>query len=839
MSKKLIKASAVILLSAAILSGCSNADNNSSIDTENLKQITADINIEKGYVGFDAELLNGSITEISEDEVKELDALFKKTSAPSDTKVETREWNVYACKSAKSNLSKTEASFYDRLGEICKDFLAKSLKDTAEFSGKNVLKGAKYSDLGLTSQQAADVCFWFRLNEPQYFFLDNSVLCSADSVYFALGDYFMSLDDPAKTLNDTFSKLDGWISECTDDETTVWEKISSANKIICENTALASENSASERKNQSMYSVLMTSDAICTGYALTFCAMANAMEIDTFSAVGADNIRNAAKLGDKYYFVDVCRNDEENGYSEKFMGIGTDYAAYLDSSAGTHADSDKYDSRLPSISKTDYEPNDQKISSLKLSASGSGKSAAKAEWNAAENAEYYEYRVCNGVNIISDGTTEDTFIYAAVPLNAKSVDIKVRAVGNENGRIIYSDWAEITASAAFSASNPAEPSDVKAEHRAGEGIAIAWKNDEKADGWLFLRMNSSLTEILYIEFISDFNGVFWKGLEPTEDCYFSIMSVKIFDSGELYSNPVSIIYNINDGMRAFEETETGDNVMKNFSDGVYVGEIKDGKRNGNGTMTYSNGNEYSGGWKDDIQSGEGVFTWANGDVYEGNFDSGKMSGQGKKTTKFANGEISVIEGVFEDGMVSGQIKMDYTFADGTKFVYEGEYQNEGLNGTGKKTTYYADGTSVLDEGKFVNGNLSGTAIRTVKYSSGNVYLYEGDFIDGQFTCTGVRTINYKSGHKSVLEGDFTDGEANGTVKLTYTFSRGSVFVYEGEYSNGNMNGQGVKTTSNSDKTSIVEEGTFKNDKLYNGTYTYYNADGSVRTKRNYVNGTAI
>lgn len=833
MKKNLIKSSAVLLISAIILSGCSNDENIDFNDTEALKEINADIEIEKGYKGFDAELLNGNMTEISEDEAKELEALFKKTSAPTDTKVEAREWNTYSCKSAKVNLSKAEATLYDRLGEICKDFLAKSLKDHAEFSGENVIKGAKYSDLELTAQQAADVCFWFRLNEPQYFFLANSCFCSADNVYFVLGDYFMSLEDPAKAVNDTFAKLDGWIAECTDDETTAWEKIKSANKLICENTAVTS---GADDKNQSMYSVLMTNDTICTGYALTFSAMANAMEIDTFSASGENNVLNIAKLDDKYYFVDVCRNDEENGYNEKFMGIGTDYAAYID------GNSEDYGNRIPDVSKTDFMPESQKLPALTLTLSGSGKSAVKAQWNSAENAEYYEYRICNGANIISAKETEDTSVYAAIPLNAKSVDIKVRAVGNENGNIVYSDWAELTASGAFSASNPAEPSNVKAEYKTGEGTAVAWKGDENVDGWLFLRMNSSMSEILYSEYLTNiagYNGVIWKGLEPKEDCYFSVMAVKTADGKELYSNPVSFIYNVTDGMRAFEEADTGDNVTKNFSDGVYVGEIKDGKRTGNGTMTYYNGNEYAGGWKDDIPNGEGVFTWANGDIYEGNFDSGKMSGQGKRTTKYSNGETSVIEGTFTDGIASGQIKMTYTFTDGTSFVYEGEYQNDNLNGNGKKTTTYANGDTVIDEGVFANGTLSGTAVRTVKYSSGNVYIYEGDFIDGQFTCTGVRTINYKSGHKSVLEGDFTNGEATGTVKLTYTFSRGSVFVYEGEYSNGNMNGQGIKTTTNSDNTSIVEEGTFRNDKLYNGTYTYYNANGTVRTNRTYVNGTAI
>jgi hypothetical protein len=38
----------------------------------------------------------------------------------------------------------------------------------------------------------------------------------------------------------------------------------------------------------------------------------------------------------------------------------------------------------------------------------------------------------------------------------------------------------------------------------------------------------------------------------------------------------------------------------NFSDGVYKGEVKNGKRNGYGFMNFKNGDKFEGCYKDDI-----------------------------------------------------------------------------------------------------------------------------------------------------------------------------------------------------------------------------------------------
>jgi hypothetical protein len=96
----------------------------------------------------------------------------------------------------------------------------------------------------------------------------------------------------------------------------------------------------------------------------------------------------------------------------------------------------------------------------------------------------------------------------------------------------------------------------------------------------------------------------------------------------------------------------------------YVGEYKDGKRNGQGTYTYSPksewaGEQYVGEYKDGKRNGQGKYTYASGDQYVGEYKDGKRNGQGNYTYASGNNYI----GGWKDNRKDGQ--GTYTYADGT------------------------------------------------------------------------------------------------------------------------------------------------------------------------------
>ena len=111
-----------------------------------------------------------------------------------------------------------------------------------------------------------------------------------------------------------------------------------------------------------------------------------------------------------------------------------------------------------------------------------------------------------------------------------------------------------------------------------------------------------------------------------------------------------------------------------WSDGdKYVGEWKDGERHGLGTFTWTNGAKYVGEYKDSKQHGQGTYTWTNGDKYIGEWKDGERHGQGTKT--WGSGEFS-----------------------GDKYV--GEYKNDERHGQG--LTHMQLDINTLENGKTVN-----------------------------------------------------------------------------------------------------------------------------------------
>src|ERR1035441_6204885 len=66
---------------------------------------------------------------------------------------------------------------------------------------------------------------------------------------------------------------------------------------------------------------------------------------------------------------------------------------------------------------------------------------------------------------------------------------------------------------------------------------------------------------------------------------------------------------------------TGSGTTQWFLDGKpgekSIANYVDGKLNGKGVVTYTNGNHYEGDFVENKRTGKGVFTWANGNRYEG------------------------------------------------------------------------------------------------------------------------------------------------------------------------------------------------------------------------------
>ena len=142
------------------------------------------------------------------------------------------------------------------------------------------------------------------------------------------------------------------------------------------------------------------------------------------------------------------------------------------------------------------------------------------------------------------------------------------------------------------------------------------------------------------------------------------------------------IYTNGDYVGAWKNGKRNGQGTYTFANGnKYVGWYKDGKKHGQGTNTWADGSKYLGEWKDGKKHGQGTNTWADGGKYVGDYQNDKRNGQG--ITTWINGDRYV--GGYKDSKRHGQ--GTYTYANGAKEV--GAWENNELNGYG--ISYHADG----------------------------------------------------------------------------------------------------------------------------------------------------
>ena len=77
----------------------------------------------------------------------------------------------------------------------------------------------------------------------------------------------------------------------------------------------------------------------------------------------------------------------------------------------------------------------------------------------------------------------------------------------------------------------------------------------------------------------------------------------------------------------FEEFENKEQEIQ-YDNGKFIGKIINGKREGKGTMFYTNGNKYEGDWENNKKEGKGKIFMRNGNKYEGNWENNKEEGKG-------------------------------------------------------------------------------------------------------------------------------------------------------------------------------------------------------------------
>ena len=113
-----------------------------------------------------------------------------------------------------------------------------------------------------------------------------------------------------------------------------------------------------------------------------------------------------------------------------------------------------------------------------------------------------------------------------------------------------------------------------------------------------------------------------------------------------------------------QETVGSVGILKYDSGDIYEGQLLNGKRSGQGKMTFGNGDKYIGMWKlDQMCDPEGIYYFKNGNEYRGSFRTcykltskyGCFEGLGK--LKIVG--LGVFQGIFKNGQINGHGTFEY------------------------------------------------------------------------------------------------------------------------------------------------------------------------------------
>ena len=134
----------------------------------------------------------------------------------------------------------------------------------------------------------------------------------------------------------------------------------------------------------------------------------------------------------------------------------------------------------------------------------------------------------------------------------------------------------------------------------------------------------------------------------------------------------------------------GKGIMVWNNDERYEGDFKNDNFEGKGIFYFKNGNKYEGDYKNNIKEGKGIYCWDNGDRYEGEWNDGKREGKG--IYYWNDGHI--YKGGWKNDKRDGK-GIDY---DINGNIYEGYYEEDKKQGYG--IIYYNNGERY--EGYFHN-----------------------------------------------------------------------------------------------------------------------------------------
>ena len=214
-----------------------------------------------------------------------------------------------------ANLQKGEQmqSFYERLEVETKKFRDGEL----DYDESYVFATVKYSDLGLSYEQAQAVWAVYRADHPLYFWFSSGILGTSQSIYVKVDENYLDGELRASYTKSIYKAAEKIVLEA-EKANSIYEKTLKLHDTLIKSIEYAYDENGypeSESWAHNVFGVFLEGSAVCEGYAKAFHMLLNIMEIDNAYATGTSrgvgHAWNTVKLDDgRWYWYDLTWDDQ-------------------------------------------------------------------------------------------------------------------------------------------------------------------------------------------------------------------------------------------------------------------------------------------------------------------------------------------------------------------------------------------------------------------------------------------------------------------------------------------------------------------------------------------------
>lgn len=208
---------------------------------------------------------------------------------------------------------------------------------------------------GLSTTQMKKVFYCFMFENPQYYFMRNSVIYSENTNMMTVGLYKLFADGNtrAEYTRRLAEQLQAWDAQVDAVETPL-EKEQLIHQIVCGHVAYSEDMEADDPDDKQMSqscisAVLFEKKTVCAGYAQLFALLCARAGITCVTVTSPGHAWNKVRLGNVWYNVDCTWNDCRG--DDTFLNVTDEQLLAADSQAQEHVLSEEWVSTAPACTE--------------------------------------------------------------------------------------------------------------------------------------------------------------------------------------------------------------------------------------------------------------------------------------------------------------------------------------------------------------------------------------------------------------------------------------------------------------------------------------------------------